>query len=158
VAAAEIVHREVPGCRFIVHGASLFSSPEYDTRVRQAAAGLPVEFPGWTGDVYTAMAALDLLLVPSARVEGTTRVILEAFAAGLPVIAFRAGGIPEVVEHRRNGLLVDTPMEMARETIALLRDSAQRLEMSRIARETWAQRFTLERYQAELLTAVAGAM
>jgi glycosyltransferase involved in cell wall biosynthesis len=155
IAAAEIIHRTIPSCRFVVHGASLFSHPEYEERVRRAAAGLPVDFPGWADDVYAAMRNLDLLLVPSTQIEATTRVIPEAFAAGLPVIAFRAGGIPEVLDHGVDGLLVASPDEMARETIALLDDAPRRAEMSRVALETWRRRFTLERYHAELLEALA---
>jgi glycosyltransferase involved in cell wall biosynthesis len=157
VAAAKIVHQAMPEARFVVHGASMFSAPGYEDRVREAAAGLPIEFPGWAHHVYDAMRCLDLLLVPSAHVEATTRVILEAFAAGLPVIAFRAGGIPEVVEHGSDGLLVRSPEEMARETIALLRDRSRREEMSQAARETWSHRFTLERYQREMLECLDGA-
>jgi glycosyltransferase involved in cell wall biosynthesis len=150
VTVAGMVHRKLPGCRFVVYGATLFGSPEYETRVRQAGAALPVEFPGWVDDVYGAMQCLDLLLVPSTRVEATTRVILEAFAAGLPVIAFGVGGIPEVVEHGVDGLLVRSSEEMANETIALLCDPVRRQDMSRAARETWSRRFTLERYYMEI--------
>ncbi len=135
----------------MVHGAALFGSPEYEARVRAAASALPVDFPGWADDVYAAMQELDLLLVPSTKVEATTRVILEAFAAGLPVIAFGVGGIPEVVEHEIDGLLVSSPQDMARATIALLGDPARRAAMSAVARETWARRFALERYHGEML-------
>ena len=147
--AARIIHNAVPDCTFAVYGSTLFGDRDYATRVHAAAAGLPVQFEGWVNDVYTALASLDVLLVPSSAVEGTTRVILEAFAAGLPVIAFRAGGIPEVIEH--GGLLASSVEEMARECVVLLRDSAKRATMGRAGRETWQRRFTLARYQEELL-------
>jgi glycosyltransferase involved in cell wall biosynthesis len=47
-------------------------------------------------------------------------VILEAYAAGIPVIAFRSGGIPEVLEHGITGYLVDSTEEMARIAIDCL--------------------------------------
>ncbi|HTP36725.1 MAG TPA: glycosyltransferase family 4 protein [Candidatus Acidoferrales bacterium] len=154
VAAASLIHRALPGARFVIHGAALFhnaASGRYEARVRRAAAGLPVEFAGWTADVHSAMASLDLLLVPSARLEATTRVILESFAAGLPVIAFRSGGIPEVVEHGINGLLVDSAEEMARESIRLLTaGSALAGAISRAARDTWERRFTIARFHDEI--------
>ena len=78
-----------------------------------------MEFAGWVDDIYACMAQLDLLLVPSAGHEATTRVILEAFAAGLPVIAFASGGIPEVVEDGVTGLLANTAEHMARLAIDL---------------------------------------
>ena len=47
-----------------------------------------MEFAGWVADIYAALAEIDVLVVPSVGPEATTRVILEAFAAGVPVIAF----------------------------------------------------------------------
>jgi glycosyltransferase involved in cell wall biosynthesis len=52
-------------------------------------------------------AASDIFVLPSMFQETFGLVLLEAFSAGLPVIAFRSGGIPELVEDRKNGILVD---------------------------------------------------
>ena len=157
VATAARIHQSLPACRFVIYGAPLFGdagAAHYEARVHKAAAALPIEFPGWVDDVYHTMEQLDLLLVTSTGVEATTRVILEAFAAGLPVIAFRSGGIPEVIEHGVNGLLADSIDEMTQQSIRLLSaDSQVRVDMSRAARETWERRFTLERYQEEMLRA-----
>jgi len=95
--------------------------------VHGAAAALPVEFSGCETDVYPAMANLDLLPAPSMAHEATTRVILELFAAAIPVIAFRSGGIPEVVRHGVDGLLAGSAAEMARLAIGLLTDGLARL-------------------------------
>jgi glycosyltransferase involved in cell wall biosynthesis len=156
VEVARTVLRSVPECRFVVHGAALFGGADYEARVREAAAGLPVEFAGWTSDVYAAMRELDLLLVPSTKVEATTRVILEAFAAGLPVIAFGVGGIPEVVEDSVDGVLVRSTEEMARAAIGLLGDPARRAGIVAAARETWTRRFALERFRREVLEQLRG--
>ena len=154
VAAAQRIHQAVPECRFVIYGAALFSnagSACYEAEVRAAAAALPVEFTGWVTDVWSALAGLDLLLVPSAAQEATTRVILEAYAAGVPVIASRAGGIPEVVQHGVDGLLAGSTEEMAEQAIQLLRDRSRLYAMSVAARETWRRRFTLEGYHAQIL-------
>lgn len=58
-------------------------------------------------------AASDVFVLPSMFQETFGLVLLEAFSAGLPVIAFRSGGIPELVEHRKNGLIVDQGDEEA---------------------------------------------
>lgn len=153
--AASIMHRGIPECRFLVCGAALFAdaaAARYYQEVRAAAAGLPVEFAGWVEDVYEALARLDLLLVPSARHEATTRVILEAYAAGVPVIAFRSGGIPEVVDHGRTGWLADSAEEMARLAAELLRGDPANLQcIAQAARESWRRNFTAERYRAQVL-------
>lgn len=157
VAAASEIHRALPNTRFEIVGAPLFSDPQYDRAVRSAAAGLPVDFRGWVPEVNRALAGIDLLLVPSAAHEATTRVILEAYAAGVPVIAFRSGGIPEVVEEAVTGYLAATAAEMASLAIDLLRSPARRAEMSDAARECWRRRFTLQRYRRELWCALEAA-
>ncbi len=155
VKAASLIHRVLPICRFSVYGACLFSdrnAKQYDAEVRAAAAGLPIEFPGWVANVYSALADLDLLLVPSAAHEATTRVILEAFAAGVPVVAFRSGGIPEVIVDGSDGLLAASVEEMATRVVDLLSGDPARLDaMSRAARESWCSKFTLERYRCQVL-------
>jgi glycosyltransferase involved in cell wall biosynthesis len=155
VRAAAISHAAVPYSRFLIYGAALFDDPDalrYEAELRAAATGLPVEFHGWSHSVYAALANLDLLLVPSAGHEATTRVILEAFAAGVPVIAFRSGGIPEVMDAGFDGCLVDNAEEMAREAIGLLTGPPERrISLSQAARLTWERRFTKERYHEQLL-------
>ncbi len=57
-------------------------------------------------DLDAYYAASDVFVLPSMFQETFGLVLLEAFSAGLPVIAFRSGGIPELVENRENGILV----------------------------------------------------
>ncbi len=158
VAAAKHIHQSLPDCRFTIYGAPLFGESEaerYTAQVRADAEGLPLEFAGWVDDIYGCLAQLDLLLVPSAGHEATTRVILEAFAAGVPVIAFPSGGIPEVVEDGVTGLLANSPEEMAHRAIHLLMgDPCRLISIAQAARESWARRFTLERYHQEILRAI----
>jgi len=155
--AASIIHRALPECRFVVCGAPLFSearAQRYAARVRVEAADLPVEFTGWISDINAAMAGLDLLLVPSTGPEATTRVIPEAYAAGVPVIAFPSGGIPEVAAGLP-GMLADSVEQMAALAIELLTGPEERLaRMSEAAREQWRARFTLERYRQEVLATI----
>jgi len=160
LAAAERIYAARPDCRFTIYGDALFSEPgveQYAREVRAHAVGLPVEFTGWVDDPAAALAETDLLLVPSTPVEATTRVILEAYAAGTPVIAFANGGIPEVVDDGRTGRLVRSVEEMAAAAVELLGDPARRQSMSAAARECWEQRFTLERYRAEMIEALEAA-
>ncbi len=160
VSAAAAIRRAVPKCRFAIYGAPLFSDDavRYYQQVRAAARGLPIEFPGWASDVYQALAELDLLLVPSAAGEATTRVIPEAFAAGVPVVAFASGGIREVIEHGRTGFLVQSTEEMAGCASDLLSGSRELLcSISQAAKNDWEARFTPECFQSRLLEAVKAA-
>jgi glycosyltransferase involved in cell wall biosynthesis len=153
LAAASIILRAVPDCRFLIYGAPLFSEPRYSEKVRAAAAaGLPVEFAGWVPDVYAALAGLDLILVPSSAHEATTRVILEAFAAGVPVVAFRSGGIPEVLDDGNGGWLADSIQELARLAVDFLTAAPEvRAAASQAARDNWRHRFTLDRWQEAVI-------
>jgi glycosyltransferase involved in cell wall biosynthesis len=53
----------------------------------------------------------DIFVAPSQKEEGMPMVLLEAAACGLPLVATRLGGIPEVVEEGQNGLLLDRPQD-----------------------------------------------
>jgi glycosyltransferase involved in cell wall biosynthesis len=159
VAAAKRIHAALAECRFAIYGAPLFgdaSAERYAAQVRADAEGLPVEFAGWVADAAACLAELDLLLVPSVGIEATTRVIPEAFAWGVPVIAFASGGIPEVVADGVNGRLVPDSGAMAECAIELLRGDGG-AALARAARASWEERFTLERFRCAMLEALSGA-
>ena len=91
------------------------------------------------------LAAARCLLIPSQVPETSSLVAMEAAACGTPVIAFRAGALPEVVEDGRTGILVDSTEEMAD---AIGRIGAINPEA---CRETARRRFTVERMAAAYL-------
>jgi glycosyltransferase involved in cell wall biosynthesis len=64
-----------------------------------------VRFLGWRPDVNKIMGCFDIFVLPSLN-EGMGRVLVEAMSAGLPIVASRVGGIPDLVKHGENGLLV----------------------------------------------------
>lgn len=74
-----------------------------------------VRFTGFRADVPEVTAALDASVLPSLF-EGMGRVILEAMAAGKPVVASKTGGIPDLVRHGENGLLVQPGSPASLET------------------------------------------
>lgn len=69
--------------------------------------GLRVHLLGFVNNASQLLKAFDVFFLPSLS-ESFSYVLLEAGAAGLPVVASRVGGIPEIIEHNRTGLLVDT--------------------------------------------------
>ncbi len=77
---------------------------ELEARLKQLTCRERVHFLGWRQDAASALATMDVLLMPS-HWEGFGRVLLEAFAAWLPILASRVGGIVEVVEDGVSGLL-----------------------------------------------------
>lgn len=82
-----------------------------------------IEMMGFRKDVLRQLASLDLLLFTS-KTEGLGSSLLDAMATGVPIVATRAGGIPEIVEHEETGLLapVGDVEELAKQVERLLND------------------------------------
>ena len=89
-----------------------------------------VRFPGWRPDVAAVMSAFDVFALPSLN-EGMGRVLVEAMALSRPVVASRTGGITDLVEDGRNGLLVPPgdAGALADAILRLLGDAALRAAM-----------------------------
>jgi len=103
--------------RLMLYG-SADGEPAYGLQLEKMLEQLPDA--SWNGqfgagELWNVLANLDVLVIPSRWAENSPNVILEAQAAGLPVIGTRLGGIPELVQHNRNGLLftVDDPRDLA---------------------------------------------
>lgn len=98
--------------------------------------GCPAFRAGFVEDIEPAMAGLDLLLHPS-RAEGLGTSVLDAMALGKPPVAFAIGGLTEVIEDRRSGLLVrpfDTPA-FASASAALIADANLRHRLGQGAKD-----------------------
>ena len=116
-----------------------------------------VSFAGARGQEETLalMAACDVFVLNSTY-EGLPHVVLEAMAVGLPVVATDAGGIPELVQHGSNGLLIPASGRGLTDSLAaLLADKAMRESLSEGARrtaETFCFDSTLELTERALVT------
>ncbi|HVB34904.1 MAG TPA: glycosyltransferase family 4 protein [Patescibacteria group bacterium] len=88
-----------------------------------------------------------VLVCPSIWNEPYGMPVAEAMAAGLPVVATRSGGIPEIVEHEKTGLLVERgdPSSMADAILRLLEDDDLRRSMGRAGRQRVLQHFTWDK-------------
>jgi glycosyltransferase involved in cell wall biosynthesis len=88
-----------------------FETPEYERAIHALVDRLTladaIDWTGFTRNVGDELNRIDLFALPSLFGEGLPMVVLEAMAAGLPVVASRVEGIPEAVRHRETGLLVD---------------------------------------------------
>mgnify|MGYP001283833029 CR=1 FL=1 len=110
-------------------------------------------FPGRVPvqDLPSFMNALDILVLPSIE-ESFGRVLIEAMACGKPVVASNVGGIPEIVEHEKTGLLVphSDPAALAVAIKKLAEDPAMRVSMGTAGRERVLRRFSLKEHTKAL--------
>ena len=150
--AAALLAQDAPQVRFVVCGAPLFGDRAYYDSVLRLASGLPVEFLDWQDDVRAVMRELDVLVMPSKQ-EGMPRVLLEAISAGLPVVAYPVGGIPEVIEDGVTGFLTRgaTPSELAATLRTILECYPEGLRaVARRARCQWERHYTLAAYRQRI--------
>jgi glycosyltransferase involved in cell wall biosynthesis len=105
-----------------------------------------VKFFGVRSDVPELLSQADIFVL-SSDYEGFGLVVAEAMAAGLPVIATAIGGIPEILEGGRAGILVP-PKDvdaLAKAIVELARDEKKRAELSDYGRKLVAERFDIRR-------------
>ncbi len=133
--------------------------PELERATQKKGLGDRVVFKGFQPNIADYLSRCDALVMPS-RTEGLPMALIEAAVIGKPVIASRVGGIPDIVQPERNGLLVppDRPDKLAR-AIEQLADARYRfaLESVRLApmfkdrysAARWATT-ALERYKAAI--------
>jgi glycosyltransferase involved in cell wall biosynthesis len=133
--AVALVSAAVPAARFVVVGDGPLRAALEDRAVALGLAGV-VTFTGFRPDAPQLIAGLDVLVVPS-RSDGSPLVVCEAMAAGIPVVASRVGGLPDLVAHGDSGLLVrpEDPADLARSLVRLLRDPAAAQALGRRGRQ-----------------------
>ena len=111
-----------------------------------------VHFIGEAADIRLPMAVMDCFVFSSRWPEAFGLTLVEAMAAGKPVVATRAGAVPEVVRHGVDGWLVpaDDPAAMADGILQLLNDRARASRLGHHAAQRVREAFTLERLAAEV--------
>lgn len=109
---------------------------ELENQAKTLGISERVRFLGWRSDVAAVMSTFDIFVLPSLN-EGMGKVIVEAMACSLPVIASDIGGIRDLVEPGINGLLVPAACEenLAHALMILYKQENKRVEMGRRGKE-----------------------
>jgi glycosyltransferase involved in cell wall biosynthesis len=105
VQIARVVRASCPQTRFVVVGEGPMR-PELVALARASGLGTSLAFVGQRDDMPQVLADLDVV-VSSSRAEATPFAIMEAMASGVPVAAFKAGGVAEMIRHGANGWLAN---------------------------------------------------
>jgi glycosyltransferase involved in cell wall biosynthesis len=156
-----LIKREIPGATLDIYGDGAAARGLRRTAARLGLAEDGVRFHGAVPRHRIAAAlAQGGILVNSSRIDNMPHIIIEAFAAGVPVVTTAAGGIPRIVQHEATGLLVpiDQPAELAAAVLRVLREPglAARLAAAaslEVRRYSWAaaERGWLAVYQSPAL-------
>jgi glycosyltransferase involved in cell wall biosynthesis len=156
--AARLAMRRTPSLHLVVLGGNPTHTGR-DVRAelseRAASWGLAdrIHLPGWVGDVERALAGLDVAVVPSTCRECCSRALIESLVLGIPVVATRIGGNPE--------LLPGDPEGLADALVTLATDAARRGDMAARAleeRRRFDSQAVARRAAAVLRTAAAGSV
>jgi glycosyltransferase involved in cell wall biosynthesis len=139
-----VVLEAIPSARLILFGQGGIER-ELRNQAERLGIAAKVNFAGFRTDLKAYLGHADLLVHPALR-EGLGICLLEAQAAGVPVVASRAGGIPEAVADSVSGLLVppQEPLALAAAVTELLRNPGERTRLGTGGRAHIAQHFSLE--------------
>jgi len=147
-AAAQVVHRT--NVHFVLIGDGERRA-ELTTLVAALGLSERVTFAGWITDVAPVYSAIDVLVLSSIN-EGVPISVIEAMAAGVPVVATGVGGVPDLIPDACYGAVVPLhdPTAMADAILAALHGSAHDLDMAR--------QWVLSRYDMSVLAAQTAAL
>ncbi len=146
IRAAAAARSEISGLQIQFYGRTHNPETERELHVlcRECSVEDVVEFCGYGQDLEAMLPGFDCLIVASDS-EPSGLVLLEAMRAGVPVVATRAGGVPEIVTHDYDGLLFEPGDHeaLARHLTALASDRALARRLAEQGLVTLARRFSL---------------
>jgi len=153
--AAALVVREVPEARFLIVGTGELKDT-LKRQIRRLHLENNVILTGFRTDTLSILNGIDLFVMSSVT-EGLGTSVLDAMAAGLPVISTRAGGIPESVVDGETGILVPVGDQtwLAQALVALLRAPTERVKFGEAGRRRAHNIFSADRMVDEIVSVYA---
>ncbi len=156
--AAFILAKQLPVVRFLIVGAShrpkqhsflgsFFQAKGEDEMFKEAVIKLGLEqhfiFLGVRTDIERVLRSMDCLVFPVEQPESFGKVIIEAMASGIPVVASKLGAVNEIIDGNRTGMLVEPndPIALAQALEKILTDREMVQGLSVAARRTVEERF-----------------
>jgi glycosyltransferase involved in cell wall biosynthesis len=133
--------------------------PEIAALVAALALQKQVHLAGWVDDLAPVYATMDVFALSSLN-EGTPVAVIEAMAAAKAVVATRVGGVADVVEHERTGLLVSpqNPEALADSIVRLAADPGERSRLGAAGRQSVVARFSPERLADDIVQLYTSAL
>jgi glycosyltransferase involved in cell wall biosynthesis len=125
-----------------------FETAEYEQALKSEAQYLEItdaiDWTGFTKDVNAELAQMDLFVLPSLFGEGLPMVVLEAMAAGVPVVGTQVEGVPEAIRDGIDGVLAQPsdPQDLARQIARVIEGEVSWDKLRENALQRQAERFS----------------
>ncbi len=144
------IFSEFPSARALIIGEAPENKRQYLNELKNMVEDLDltdkVEFLGNVNNIPGILEKLDLLVLATTTQEAFGRVVIEAGAVGVPVVATKVGGVVEIIEHEKDGLLVEpaNAHEIAEAAVRILKDEKLANECIRNLRKKVQDNFSLD--------------
>jgi len=149
------VKTEIPEIKAVIVGEGRQSyKEELSTLTKQLGLSDCVEFLGRRKDISDILLKLNLLVLPTVTQEGFGRVIIEAGACGVPVLATKVGGVVDIIEDGITGILIPPKdvVLMAENIAKILKDRDLSSKLAKNARKKIERVFNLEKMVKEMIS------
>jgi len=152
---AEAIHKEFPNTKFLIVGEATrgeeFRAEKIYERIRQVNLGDNLILAGFRKDIPAVLSAMDIFAFPS-RAEAFGLVLIEAMAAGLPVVSTKSDGVLDIVQDEETGLLVErqNSKQLTDAVKRLIIDVDKRQKFARAGKRKIAKEFTMQKMIEEI--------
>lgn len=164
IQAISQVSRKIPNLKVVIVGGVATGKEKYkaelDLLIRRLGLVEIVKFLGPRDDIPRILSEMNILVMSPVEQEAFGRAIIEAQAAGVPVVATTVGGIVDIVKDGQTGLLCSPqdPKELADKIIGLAKNKDLQQKIAEEARQSVEHNFTLEKMAASTLRLYEEAM
>lgn len=143
--AAKIVCEKFPRVKFKIIGDG-FLRPQLEQQIKALHLENVVDLVGFKKDIFAIMKTMDIFVLASLK-EGLPYAILEAQSLGLPIIATNVGGIPEIIQDQKTGILVtaQNPDQLAQKIQLLIKNQNLRLKLAQAGQHNIKNNFNLSK-------------
>jgi len=152
--AISMVKKELNDVRALIVGDTTFGNSEYKDELVQMANRLGIAknviFAGHRSDISRVLRAMDIMVHASITPEPFGLVIVEAMASGIPVIAAKSGGPLEIIEHGKDGFLIDphSSKDLVKGIIEILKNEDMKANFAKSGREKIKKKFYINNFIA----------
>jgi len=152
--SAKVVIRQNDRCRFLVIGKAAWDGKELAQEmsefIRTHGLGEYITFLGWQSEIESIYKALDIVVVPSRHEDPAPSVNIEAMASGVPIVATRVGGTPELVDDGTTGFLVEkrNVNKLGERILQLTEDEDRRRKMGEAGKRRVQEIFDIQKNAA----------